>query len=75
MFLEELPRNELLIEELTREEIEEFNHWKFVMRDNRVFEIVKAATREEISEKPQEESRRPVRKWQRTAWEQQQEEN
>ncbi len=48
------------------------------MRDTRVFEVVrgeKAAPREEISEKPQEESRRPVRKWQRTAWAQQQEEN
>jgi len=78
LFIEELPRNELFIEELTREEIEEFNHWKFIMRDTRVFEVVrgeKAAPREEISEKPQEESRRPVRKWQRTAWEQQQEEN
>ena len=48
----------MFIEELTREEIEEFNRWKFIMRGTRVFEVVrgeKAAPREEISEKPQEE--------------------
>ncbi len=44
--------NELTIEELTPEEIEEYNEWKFIMRGTEVYEVEP----EENHDEPQKEA-------------------